>query len=69
VSGLNTIGLQRAGFTPQTVGVIRNAYKLIYRSNLNVTQALERVKSELPSIPEIQHLVEFIENSQRGITL
>lgn len=69
VSGLNTIGLQRAGFAPDTVSVLWDAYKLIYRSNLNVTQALEKIKSELRPIPEIQHLVEFIENSQRGITI
>ena len=69
VSGLNTIGLQRAGFDRETVKVIRDAYRLIYRSNLNVSQAVERIKAELPPMPEIEHLVEFIENSQRGITL
>jgi len=42
---------------------------LIFRSNLNVSQAVERIKSDLPGIPEIQHLVEFIETSERGIRL
>jgi UDP-N-acetylglucosamine acyltransferase len=69
VSGLNTIGLQRAGFEAEAIRTIRQAYKLIYRSNLNVSQALDRVKSELPPIPEIRHLIDFIETSQRGITL
>jgi UDP-N-acetylglucosamine acyltransferase len=69
VSGLNTIGLKRAGFDPETVKVLREAYRLIFRSDFNVTQAVERIKSELPSIPEIRHLVEFIETSQRGITI
>lgn len=69
VSGLNTIGLQRAGFAPETMKALREAYRLIYRSNLNVTQAVERIKSEVPPIPEIQHLLEFIEASDRGITI
>ncbi|MGD9401407.1 MAG: acyl-ACP--UDP-N-acetylglucosamine O-acyltransferase [bacterium] len=69
VSGLNTIGLRRAGFDPETMKVLREAYRLIFRSELNVTQATERIKSELPSIPEIEHLVEFIETSERGITI
>lgn len=69
VSGLNTIGLQRAGFDPETVKVLREAYRLIYRSNLNVSQAVERIKAEVAPIPEIQHLVEFIEASDRGITI
>lgn len=69
VSGLNTIGLQRAGFEPDTMKALREAYRLIYRSNLNVTQAVERIKSEVAPIPEIQHLLEFIETSDRGITI
>jgi UDP-N-acetylglucosamine acyltransferase len=69
VSGLNTIGLRRAGFDPETMKVLREAYRLIFRSEFNVTQAVERIKSELPPIPEIQHLIEFIETSQRGITI
>jgi len=69
VSGLNTIGLRRAGFDPETMKALREAYRLIYRSNLNVSQAVERIKSEVPPIPEIQHLVKFIETSERGITI
>lgn len=69
VSGLNTIGLRRAGFDRETMKALHDAYRLIYRSNLNVSQAVERIKSEVPAIPEIQHLVEFIETSERGITI
>jgi len=69
VNGLNTIGLQRHGFPSETIRVLKEAYKLIFRSNLNVSQALERIKTDLPRIPEIKHLIEFIETSERGIRL
>lgn len=69
VVGLNTIGLQRAGFDAETIKVLREAYRIIFRSDHNVTQAVEKIKSELPPIPEIKHLVEFIESSERGITI
>ncbi len=68
-SGLNTVGLRRAGFDAATLKTLREAYRLIFRSEFNVSQAVERIKSDLPSIPEIQHLVEFIETSERGITI
>jgi len=69
VCGLNTVGLQRAGFSAETTRTLREAYRMIFRSDLNVSQAVERIKSELPPIPEMEHLVEFIETSGRGITL
>jgi UDP-N-acetylglucosamine acyltransferase len=69
VNGLNTVGLQRQGFAAETIRVLKKAYRLLFRSNLNVSQALERIKSDLPGIPEILHLVEFIETSERGIRL
>jgi UDP-N-acetylglucosamine acyltransferase len=69
VNGLNTIGLQRHGFSPETRLVLKQAYKLIFRSNLNVSQAIERLRSEVKPIPEVAHLIDFIEGSTRGITL
>ena len=69
VSGLNTVGLRRAGFDPETMKTLGEAYRLIFRSDLNVSQAVEKIAAELPPIPEIQHLVEFIRTSERGITL
>ena len=69
VNGLNTVGLQRHGFTAETIRVLKKAYTLLFRSDLNVSQGLERIRSDLPSIPEIVHLVEFIEASERGIRL
>ena len=69
VSGLNAVGLQRHGFSEETRQILKQAYKMIFRSRLNVSQALERIKTEIKPIPEIQHLVDFIESSERGITL
>ncbi len=69
VSGLNTVGLKRRGFDDSQLDRIRAAYRLIYRSGLNVSQALERMEIEIESSPEIDTLLDFIRGSQRGITL
>jgi UDP-N-acetylglucosamine acyltransferase len=65
--GLNSVGLRRRGFSAEAVNLIERAYTLIYHSNLNVSQALARIKQELPQSPDIQNIVHFIETSKRGI--
>lgn len=67
LSGLNTIGLIRNKFSAEVRSVLKKAYKLLFLSHLNVSQALKRIKAELPPLPEIKHLVTFIESSKRGI--
>ena len=69
VSGLNTVGLKRRGFEDSQLDRIKAAYRLIYRSGLNVSQAIERMEIEIESSPEIDTLLDFIRGSQRGITL
>ena len=69
VNGLNAIGLQRNGFSAETIGILKRAYRILFRSDLNVSQALARIKSDLPMIDEIAYLIEFIEGSKRGIRL
>jgi len=66
-AGINRVGLTRKGFSPETLNKIRSAYKLVYRSGLNVTQAVQKIKSEEKLIPEVQRIVDFIEASERGI--
>jgi UDP-N-acetylglucosamine acyltransferase len=66
VSGINRIGLRRAGFSHETRRAIQAAYELLYRSNLNVTQALNELQHKF-RLPEIAHLIEFIQTSKRGI--
>lgn len=65
--GLNSVGLRRRGFTPRTVELLEQAYTLIYRSNLNVSQAVARIKQEVELIPEVSTLLNFIATSKRGI--
>ena len=65
--GLNSVGLQRSGFDPEALRELKRAYRLLFRSDLNVSQALERARSELPDLPEVRHFLQFIEDSQRGI--
>jgi UDP-N-acetylglucosamine acyltransferase len=66
--GLNSVGLSRRGFTEQQRDAIGKAYRILFRSGLNTTQALARLKGELDLTPEIRHIVEFVESSERGIT-
>lgn len=65
--GLNTIGLRRANYPPETVGALKRAYRLFFNSDLNLSQAQERARQELPPIAEVERLVEFVARSQRGV--
>lgn len=65
--GLNAVGLRRRGFKPEAVTLIDKAYMLLYQSNLNVSQAVERIKAEVEIIPEVQTILDFIAGSKRGI--
>jgi UDP-N-acetylglucosamine acyltransferase len=65
--GLNLIGLKRRGFTAKAIGLLDTTYRLIYRSNLNVSQAVARIKQEVELIPEVQKVLDFIASSKRGI--
>ncbi len=66
ILGINAVGLRRAGISAAAREEIKQAYKLLYRSGLNVSQALEVIKKELKS-EEVKYLIRFIENSKRGI--
>ncbi len=65
--GLNTVGLKRRGFTPETMEALKKAYKLIFRTRTPLAQALAAVRAEVPDIPEVRYLLEFIEASSRGV--
>ncbi|MBI1802931.1 MAG: acyl-ACP--UDP-N-acetylglucosamine O-acyltransferase [Ignavibacteriae bacterium] len=66
-NGLNIVGLRRRNFSQETLSTLEKAYQLIYYSQLNVSQALDRIKKELPMTEEITHIIDFIEKSKRGI--
>jgi len=65
--GLNSVGLRRRGFSPKAIELIEKAYILLYKSKLNVSQAVTRIKEELEQTPEIQNILNFIADSKRGI--
>jgi UDP-N-acetylglucosamine acyltransferase len=67
VRGVNQVGLERHGFDKESVRRLREAYRLLYRSKLNVKQAVEEIRNTLFGAAEVEQLVEFIENSGRGI--
>ncbi len=65
--GVNVIGLRRRGFEKEAIDALRRCYRLIYRSKLNLTQAKTRIHEELELTPEISHVLDFIQQSERGI--
>ncbi|HEY8903011.1 MAG TPA: acyl-ACP--UDP-N-acetylglucosamine O-acyltransferase [Chthoniobacterales bacterium] len=67
VRGINQVGLERRGFESETIRLLREAYRIIYRSNLNTKQAVEAIREQLPANPHLEELLVFIETSKRGI--
>jgi len=65
--GLNLIGLRRRGFSRETIDQIDLAYRIIYRSHLNVSQAVDQLRKENSHIPEVGKIIDFISSSKRGI--
>jgi UDP-N-acetylglucosamine acyltransferase len=64
--GENKIGLERRGFSPSTVASLHKAFRILAKSGLNTTQALERMAAEVESTPEVEELIAFIRTSERG---
>ena len=67
VRGINRVGLERMGFGPESLKLLKEAYRILYRSALNLHQAVERLQAELPDTPELLRLVEFLNSSSRGV--
>ncbi len=67
VRSYNKIGLERHGFGAEAIKAVKEAYRLIYRSELNLQQAVEQIRAGVAGVPEVEHLVEFVTNSPRGI--
>src|SRR6266478_3479673 len=65
--GLNITGLKRRGYDKEVIDNLHHAFKLLLSSKLNTSQALERIREESPDATEVQLLVDFIENSKRGV--
>jgi UDP-N-acetylglucosamine acyltransferase len=67
VVGINSVGLKRRGFSQETIRTLEQAFKILFFSKLNTSQAGERIQSELESTPEIKEILGFIDRSNRGI--
>src|SRR5437773_3240406 len=67
IRGINLIGLERTGYPPESVKLIKEAFRLIYRSKYNRQQAIEAIRRELPQTEEITQMLDFIQKSERGI--
>ena len=67
VYGPNKVGLERHGVSPETQQALKQAYKIVFRTDLRVAEALARIEAELAPTSEIRNFVEFIRNSERGI--
>ena len=66
-AGINSVGLRRRNFSQETRNIIKLAYKLIYKSNLNLKQAIDSIKSKIELSEEIKNIIKFVENSDRGL--
>lgn len=65
--GLNSVGLQRAGFSPEVKLALKRAYRLVFNSDFTVSQGIARARVELPEVAEVETFLRFIEASQRGV--
>lgn len=64
---VNKVGMERNGVSEEAQAALRQAYKILFREGLTIKNALARIQAELPRLPEVVHLVEFVQTSQRGI--
>jgi UDP-N-acetylglucosamine acyltransferase len=65
--GVNNIGLERKGFSKETIEALQKAYRILTRSKLKLEEALQRIETELANYPEARYFVEFIRGAKRGI--
>lgn len=67
IRGVNSVGLERKGYSAEKVKPIKEAFRLLFRSKYNTGQAIEAIRQELPQSEEINEIVEFVEKTERGI--
>jgi UDP-N-acetylglucosamine acyltransferase len=68
LAGLNLVGMQRGGMTEEQIGRVKQAYKIVFRSNLGLAEAIGELEAEVGGFPETDHFIAFLKGSQRGIT-
>lgn len=65
---INKVGMERQGITDDAQNALKQAYKILFREGLSIPNALAKIEKELPPLPEVQHLVQFVRASERGIS-
>lgn len=69
VRALNTIGLRRAGFSPERLSSLKQAFRILFRTSGNLKMAVERVEREVEITPDVRHLLDFIKSSKKGVAV
>ncbi|MGI8956802.1 MAG: acyl-ACP--UDP-N-acetylglucosamine O-acyltransferase [Chthoniobacterales bacterium] len=67
VRGINQVGLERAGFAPEKIKPVKEAFRVIYRGKMNTAQAVQALREKFGASEEVQSIVRFIEETERGI--
>ena len=65
---INKVGLERNGVSEEAQAALRQAYKILFREGLTISNALAQIEQNLPPLPEVEHLVKFVRSSERGVT-
>ncbi len=67
IHGVNIVALQRRQVPEEAQKALKAAFKILYRSSLTTTEALDRIEADVPRVPQVAHLVQFVRSSERGI--
>ena len=67
VYGANKVGLKRRDFSSDSIDALQKAFRLLSSDELNTSQAVDRIRAEVPALPEVDELIEFIASASRGI--
>jgi UDP-N-acetylglucosamine acyltransferase len=65
--GLNIVGLKRRGFTNDQIKLLKEAYRILFRTSSTLTEGIKEVEEKLPKTPEIENLLNFVKTTKRGI--
>jgi UDP-N-acetylglucosamine acyltransferase len=65
---INKVGMERHGVSEEAQNALRHAYKILFREGLTIPNAVAKIESELPKLPEVLHLLNFVRTSERGIS-
>jgi len=65
---INKVGLERNGVSAEAQAALKHAYKILFRERLTIPNALAKIESTLPALPELRRLIDFVRASERGIS-